>query len=178
MERGIGLDPKLGSMSFQNRLALLEPAETCETLESAAWERYWDGFDLATSSTDGRYTGALYLLGYVVEIMLKIGFFRTVGTPPGTPVQLDAIKHHVAWTRNRNLHDVASLARVLIAERALRGRAFDPVFAGILDRHVQILVAHWREVVRYRHTPALEGEFAEVFRSTEWILSNRETLWR
>lgn len=166
-------------MSFQDRLALLEPAETCATLESAAWERYWDGFDLATSSADGRYTGALYLLGYVVEIILKIGFFHTVETPPGARVQLNDITNHPAWTRrNRNLHDIAALARVLIAERAARGKAYDPVFAGVLDRHVQTLVAHWREVVRYRHTPVLETEFAEVFQSTEWMLYNRETLWR
>jgi hypothetical protein len=167
------------SMSFQRRLANLEPVETCATLESAAWERYWDGFDLATSSAAGRYTGALYLLGYVVEIILKIGFFRTIGTPPSDCVQLRDIKDHPAWARrNQNLHDIAALARVLIAERAARGKAYDPVFAGVLDQHVQTLVAHWREVVRYRHTPALETEFAEVYQSTEWILCNRETLWR
>ena len=78
-------------MSFQSRLANLEPVETCATLESAAWERYWDGFDLATSSTAGRYTGALYLLGYVVEIVLKIvesgDAVLTMGArDPGLPV--------------------------------------------------------------------------------------------
>lgn len=167
-------------MSFQNRLAILEPVETCETMEFAAWERYWDGFELATSSTDGRNTGALYLLGYVAEIILKIGFFRTIGTPPGTHVYplRKAITTHAAWTGNSNLHDIASLTRVLIAERAVRGKAFDPVFAGVLDRHAQTLVSHWREVVRYRYTLASGDELAEVFRSVEWILSNREILWR
>jgi hypothetical protein len=51
------------AMSFQDRLVKLEPTETCETLESAAWERYWDGFELATQQTQDRTTGALYLLG-------------------------------------------------------------------------------------------------------------------
>jgi hypothetical protein len=167
-------------MNFQKRLLLLEPAETCETLELAAWERFWDGCDLATSPTDGRNTGALYLFGYVVEIVLKIGFFRTIGTPPHTPVRplLNAIKQHAAWTRNNNLHDVTSLARVLIAERAACGMPYDPIFAGILALHVQTIVAHWREVVRYRHTLASQEELSEVFQSTEWILSNRNTLWR
>jgi hypothetical protein len=156
----------------------LEPAETCETLESAAWERYWDGFELATQQTQDRPTGALYLLGYVVEVVLKVGFFRTTQIPPGTRVDLRSIRSHQAWTQNTNLHDVVALARVLVAERDVRRRPFDPVFAGLLDRHVQTLATHWNESVRYRATQALPEEIAEVYESAEWILANRETLWR
>lgn len=166
------------AMSFQDRLVKLEPTETCETLESAAWQRYWDGFELATQQTQDRTTGALYLLGYVVEFVLKVGFFRIIGIPAGTPVQLQAIKAHAKWTKNRNLHDVVAIARVLVAERAYCGRPFDPVFAGILDRHVQTLATHWNESVRYRATQALPEEIAEVYKSAEWILANREMLWR
>jgi hypothetical protein len=165
-------------MSYQDRLLRLEPVETCETLESAAWERYWDGFELATQQTQDRTTGALYLLGYVVEVVLKVGFFRIIGIPAGTRVDLRSIRSHQAWTQNTNLHDIVPLARVLVAERDLRSKPLDPVFAGVLDRHVQILATHWSESVRYRATQALPEEIAEVYECAEWILANRETLWR
>ena len=68
-------------MPFLTRLATLEPFETWLNMEQAAEQRYWDGMALATSDT-GHETGAVYLLGYTAEILLKTACFRTAGIGP------------------------------------------------------------------------------------------------
>ena len=162
-------------MGFQTRLNTLEPVETWPTLEQAAWERYWDGLELA-AGTGGRDTGSLYLLGYVVEMVLKVAFFRLRAWPVAQAVDLSVIRTHAVWRRTSNLHDVEALAQVLIQERAQRGLPFDPVFAGVLTQHVRVLASHWKETLRYCHSTAREDEVAEVFQSADWVLANRHQL--
>jgi hypothetical protein len=163
-------------MSFLARLALLEPEETCPRLQAAAMERFWDGFDLATSK-DERRLAAVYLLGYVVEVFLKVAFFRVRAWPADQPIDLDAVRTHAAWAGG-NLHNLTGLADVLIAERGILNRPLDPVFAGELRRRVLVVASHWRENLRYRATPALGEELAEVCQSVDWLVANAEELWR
>ena len=65
-------------MPFLIRLATREPFETWLSMEQAAEQRYWDGSALAASDA-GHETGAVYLLGYTVEMLLKTACFRTAG---------------------------------------------------------------------------------------------------
>jgi hypothetical protein len=162
-------------MSFQSRLQVLEPVETWPSLHSAAQERYWDGVDLATSP-ETRGTAAIYLLGYVAEILLKVAFFRVIRCPPGQAVDLRTITTHGAWTR-ANLHNLVGLADLLIAERCIQNRAFDPVFAGQLKTSVLTVANHWRETLRYRYTPAVEPELVEVYQNVDWLRTNATLLW-
>ena len=64
--------------------ALLSLAnETIQDMESAAEDRYWEGWELAVQ---GHHVGAIYVLGYVAEMLLKINAFRVDGALPGDPV--------------------------------------------------------------------------------------------
>lgn len=162
-------------MTFQARLQVLEPVETWPGLHSAVQERFWDGFELATSA-QARHAGAIYLLGYVAEMLLKVAFFRVTGFPPGQSVTLRGIWKHPAFL-GKNMHALDGLADVLIAERATRGRALDPVFAGQLKTSVLTVASHWQETLRYRHTPAMQTELAEVYRNVDWLLVNANLLW-
>jgi hypothetical protein len=162
-------------MTFQARLHVLEPVETWPTLHSAALERFWDGLDLATSAAPRR-TAAIYLLGYVAEILLKMAFFRVAGFLPGQAVELRAITAHAAWTRS-NLHNLDALADLLIAERATRDRALDPAFAGQLKSCVLTIANHWGTTLRYKHTAAEQPELAEVYQNVEWLRANATLLW-
>jgi hypothetical protein len=64
--------------------ALLSPAnETLQDMESAAEDRFWEGWELATQS---RHIGALYVWGYVAEMLLKVSAFRVDGASPGEAV--------------------------------------------------------------------------------------------
>jgi len=162
-------------MSLLARLSLLEPMETWPRLHSAAIERYWDGLALAMAQ-EGRRLGAIYLLGYVAEIVLKVAFFRVCGFPPYQAVSLRMATAHASW-RGFSLHDVNAWATLLIEERRLRGRPFDPVFASQLKWHVMVVAANWREALRYRHSAASETELAEVFQGVDWLLANSNLLW-
>lgn len=86
-------------MSFQTRLSLLEPAETWPSLHSSAQERFWDGIELATTP-DARRTAAIYMLGYVVEILLKVAFFRVRGLPAEQPIDLRVIATRATWMKS------------------------------------------------------------------------------
>jgi len=149
--------------------------ETWPSLHRAAMERYWDGVDLATS-TEVRRTAAIYLLGYVTEILLKVAFYRVIGFPPGQEVDLQAIKTHAAWKRT-NLHNLDGLADLLIAERSSRGMALDPAFAGQLKACALTVADHWRETLRYRYTVATETELVEVYQNVDWLRANATLLW-
>jgi len=162
-------------MSLQARLRVLEPTETWPSLYNAARERFWDGVDLATS-LEARRTGAIYLLGYVAEMLLKVAFYRRMGYLATDRVDRNAIKNHAAWGR-WNLHSISGLVDLLIEVRQRQHQAFDPVFAGDLRLRVQTVALHWQETLRYKHTPADEAELTEVFRHVDWLLTNADQLW-
>lgn len=158
-------------MGLISRLDAQKPWETWPLLDLAAWERYWDGLELATG-TAGRKVGAIYLFGYAVEILLKVAFFRQQDWSPSQPIDRNVISNHANWRKKSTLHDLKALASLLIAERKQRGKPYDPVFAGVLNIHVDVLVLHWRETLRYWHGTASEKEVNEVLQSIEWILNN------
>lgn len=120
--------------------------------------------------------GAIYLLGYVSEIVLKVAFFRVCGWPAHQAVDLRMATTHALWG-GYNLHDVTAWAALLIEERRLRGRPFDPVFAAQLLRHATTVAVNWREILRYRQSAAIDGELEEVFQSVDWLLGNYNLLW-
>lgn len=163
-------------MGLKDRLAQLEPQETWPQLHDAAIERYWDGFALATGP-DNRRTGAIYLLGYVAEILLKVAFYRVSNAPHHLPVQRGAIQTHRDWQGRRNLHDLVALGNVLIGQRKRNGIEFDPVFAALLIEKLFVLDRHWSEALRYRHSMATTDELHEVYQAVEWLLANKNTLW-
>jgi hypothetical protein len=163
-------------MALLARLQALEPNETWPGLEMAARERYWDGVDLATSPASRR-TAAIYLLGYVAEMLLKVAFYRVSGVPPGQHVVPAMIKNHSAWKGKKNRHDLENLVDLLSAERASKGLHLDPGFAAQLNDCIQTLAGHWRETLRYRHTPATQTELVEVYQNVDWLFANATLLW-
>lgn len=162
-------------MTYQSRLRRLEPNETWPTLHGAAWERYWDGMELATCG-QVRHAGAIHLLGYVAEILLKVAFYRIVGYSPGQAADTRTIKIHSDW-HGKNMHSLTDLAQVLVAERATRQIPLDPVFGGLLTSHVLTISNHRKEDLRYRYTLATQAEMAEVYQSVDWLLTNATLLW-
>jgi hypothetical protein len=152
-------------------------------MEQAAEERHIDGLCLATSD-DRRSTGAIYLLGYVAEILIKLAYYRVRGLARNDPVagELRDMRNRAQllgspWTGGQSRHQVQDLAYLLVYERRARGRALDPYFAQVLQGHAQTIAAHWSEVLRYRDVTATDGELADLYRSVDWLLVNSVLLW-
>jgi hypothetical protein len=158
--------------------------DTWPLLHDAAGERYWDGLTLAL---DDRSTGAIYVFGYVVEMLLKVAFFR-IRMVPGPhnlwiPLTLGGAspfamaRSHASWYGRPSLHNLEAWLRLLIAERNSAGPALDPIAAGEIETHVRVVDAHWRETLRYKSLTVSGAEINEVFKSVDWLYKNQVLLW-
>ncbi len=147
-------------------------------MELAAEQRYWDGLTLAHADT-GNETGALYLLGYVAEMLLKTAYFRVAGVPFADNVapSLKAASNNAAWLGG-NLHNLQSWVALLNAVRVVQGQPWDVATASLVDRHVRIIDSHWRESLRYTSFSAVPAELEEVLASVDWLRDNYDVLWR
>lgn len=147
-------------------------------MELAAEARFWDGFTLAAGDADSQ-TGAVYLLGYVVEMLLKTAYFRVTHVAVGENIapHLQGARSQ-ALRRGGNLHNLQSWVALLNDTRFVQGVAWDVVTATVIESHVLTVDAHWRESLRYTSIVAARTELEEVFASAEWLLTNRELLWR
>jgi len=165
-------------MAFRSRLALAEPFETWPLMELAAEQRYWDGLNLAMGEK-GCETGALYLLGYVAEMLLKTAYFRINSISPSDNIapHLRTANQHSRW-RGGNLHNLRSWFYLLDDVRTYRGNPWSPVLVATVERHVLTVDAHWRESLRYTSVAANDAELEETFASVDWLLANYNVLWR
>lgn len=167
-------------------MALLERLAKFDTwpeLESAAGERYTDALSLAVGPDD-RTTGAVYLFGYVFEMLLKTAYYRFIGlsaesnvapTLRGMPKKAKDLDF--TWRGNR--HNSQSLASLLVYERRVFGRPLDTKIAAELMGHASALsVFHWSESLRYKAVIATESELKSVYDSAEWIRANHNELWK
>lgn len=148
----------------------------------AARERFDDALAVAG---DGRRTGAVYLWGYTVEMLLKAAYFALLGFPEARPITSrdlrDAIDRGralgIAWARQGDWHNVRAWAELIVAARASSpATAFAPRFALDVQRHGQRIEQLWRETLRYRKNRAYEFELKQVREAAEWFLINSPNL--
>ena len=147
-------------------------------MELAAEQRYWGGLTLALSEA-GSETSALYLLGYVAEMLLKTAYFRVIGVPPGDNIasHLQMARSHASW-RGGNLHNLRSWLYLLADVRFFQGNPWSPVLVAVIERYVLTVDAHWRETLRYASLAASDVELEETLASVDWLLANYAVLWR
>ena len=165
-------------MTLLTRLTIAEPVETWPGMKQAAERRLWDGLILALGGP-GYETGAIYLMGYVAEMLLKSAYFQVTGVPVAQNIasHLQGARTHASW-RGGNLHNLRSWFALLNDVRFLRGVPWSAVTAATVARHVFTVDAHWRESLRYSAFAATEAELNEVFISVDWLHANYDKLWR
>jgi len=147
-------------------------------MERASTQRFWDALALATGEA-GHEVGAIYLFGYVAEMLLKTAYFRVTGVPPGQDIapHLTATRRN-AFLRGGNLHNLPGWFDLLNDVRYFQGKAWPVVTAALIERHVLTVNAHWRESLRYASLSATNAELEEVLTSVDWLLGNYNVLWR
>ncbi len=160
-------------------LSRITAAETWPEMEAAARRRFWEGFILATSLENGE-TGAIYLFGYVIEILLKTAYYKVDGV---------SREQDTRQTRNQagiiasvygvrgNDHDLTRWLFLLERVRLARGNPFDSAFLGSVRYHVATVAVNWKETLRYRDIQPTDEELAQVYNSVEWVLRNSQALW-
>lgn len=163
-------------MAFWSRLTTVE---TWPEIESAAEQRFWDGLALVTSGGRGE-TGAVYLFGYVVEMLLKTAYFRVRGVArhADTSTERRHARRLAAGYGRRNDHDLNYWVFVLERMRDVSGRPLDPAVSGAIRFRVGIVADHWNESLRYRDAQPTEDEIHDVLRNVEWIREHYKDMWR
>lgn len=159
---------------------LIEPFDTWPGMESAMYERYWDALELAIAP-DQRATGAVYLCGYCVEMLLKISYFQYTNLSSNLDLMNGPIQTAMQspyWNGRRSGHNLYGWAVLLIDTRAQQGRGFTPSFSAQLVRYTLIIESFWRETLRYRYSKASNHEVQEVFQAADWLLSVYQSFWK
>jgi hypothetical protein len=149
-------------------------------MESAAERRLWDAFVLAASH-EGAETSAVYLLGYVAEIVLKTAFYRERGLSrfvDTAAARRLARSYRAAYRRSPNDHDLQYWLFVLERIKSAHGRRLSPAFLGAVALRIGLLADNWNESLRYRDARPTPAELNQVLDSVEWIWKNRKRLWR
>lgn len=166
-------------MDFLTHLQNHEPHETWSNLAAAAEKRFSEALTLKT--TPGKELGAIYLLGYVVEIYLKVGFYRLSGLKPMDAISGTAFASIRHWLRKngyRNAHDLQGLLHLLKVERARLGITWSPEESKDLQNAVDLVSKNWSESLRYRYARPNNQYLNDAFRGCTWVLTHRTLLWR
>jgi len=122
------------------------------------------------------------MFGYVAEFLLKSAYYQVRHVPlnvdlreelRGIPVRAKFL----GFPWKGNLHNLESIANLLIAERRLRGNPLDAgVEVELLDK-IQFISKIWSESLRYKSEPVGSDELHDVFSTVEW-LRDRYTILR
>ena len=139
-----------------------------------AWELYYRG----------RFTAAIYLWGYAVEMTLKSAWFSNVlGYDENDPIKkrdLDQARniaekdYGISWA---NLHDIEGWAGLIIAHRMKIGNIYaDPRFSMQVGIQSQRVYLRWREILRYKKNRAYHFEANIVADSANWFLAKTYSL--
>lgn len=165
-------------------LARVAP-ECIQEFERAADERHADALALAGAE---RRTGAIYVCGHVVEMILKAAFLRLAGHADDDPITMSTLRNYVGESGtstarslglpgSRNLHDLSAWANLIVAYRADRGLVYpEPGFDAALLANVAVIHALWSETIRYHKNVAYVHELARVRISCQWVRDRRAAI--
>jgi hypothetical protein len=162
---------------------LLARPHTVGRFRLAAWGRYSEGNQLAVAAglqnSPALRHGAIYLFGYVAELVLKAAYFRLrPANVHGTIVVTDmhnarnraTSQFHVRWP-GANLHYLPGWAGLLTQERHAAGQPYDQSFATALFAHVNRLALLWAESIRYYYSRPSLAEVGNAHAAARWLVS-------
>ena len=157
------------------RLYALKPYDDLGDLERASVERYGDGWELL--GTPRRELGAVYAMGYAVEMTLKCAIYELAGVVPGQDAfRALAAREGVLAAKALRIHDLPTLAANLTSRRAALGLTVDPGFESALSRNVGRAAAEWSVFLRYRHAAGGEADALRMADVAQWFLANRRRM--
>jgi hypothetical protein len=140
---------------------------------AAARQRSLDAIVLEEA---GRRSGAIYLWGYVAEMILKAAFFDVSGFPHSRtltrPDLRTALITYAGAASNANLHDLDLWAGALVNLRGRLGSNYaDPTFANLVRTKAQTLHGLWSVELRYHRNIAYSHEIAQAQEAAKWLLT-------
>lgn len=150
--------------------------DSISQFRAAAHLRHKEASHLANS---GHGAAAIYLWGYVGEMILKASWFKLIGLSQDQTVfhhdLRDAVSqaqaYGIQWSGN--LHHLPHWAELLVRHRIHLGRGYSPsAFGAEVEEHTQRIYQRWRETLRYKMNRPYPSEIRTVGESAHWLLSN------
>jgi hypothetical protein len=153
--------------------------ESIREFRASARQRFDDALACAGQ---GRRTGAIYLLGYSAEMLLKGAYFSALGhgetATLGWRTEILPAIHRgrntfvIPWPPQGQGHNVRAWAELLIVERAHLGTPYSSPFDTDLQARGQRIGDLWSETLRYHKNVAYLHELRKVREAVEWLLAN------
>ena len=158
-------------MSLRDRL--LEH-DNLSGLELARYERFADSRVLARG---GRRLGAIYLLGYFVEITLKVAFFRSLGFSTEEPITIRDLKTVAALARNdlsvsegpEGFHSFVFWAQALVELCRHCDRPLPRELSLELAWRCQRMSTFWSPSLRYSRDVTQQDDWQTFLADADWI---------
>ena len=151
-----------------------------QDFQEAAEERFIDAQDLLAR---GNGTGALYLCGYVAEMLLKSSVFLTDGAKPAEQVypRLAPVKNwarrflpHVPFT---SYHSLLFWSEVLLRKRLDVGNELSPALSGSLRSVARRMHDAWTIELRYFGFQVDVADAKSFLEDVAWIRKNYAQSW-
>lgn len=147
--------------------AALYGSDTIAEFERAARQRFDEGVSLASA---GFYGGAIYLHGYVVEMLLKAAGYKLFGLGATDPVEdqrpivEEWIAEYILGSKKKpRPHDLDAWARWLIFFRtSILGRPYPPAFSLDLGSNKDVIEQLWVPSMRYHRLSSSAADAADV----------------
>jgi hypothetical protein len=160
--------------------------DTLSKLERAATRRSAE----ASRLIDAEPFGAIYLLGYTIEIRLKAAHYRLAGILPAWDINIpippnptsprrlaeDQIRTIRGSAAPRVGHDLLGWAQLVVVSRNAAGLRALGAQAEFLS-HVQNAALCWTESLRYHANKPYNEELDAVAKAARWVNRNYHQLW-
>jgi hypothetical protein len=132
----------------------------------------------------GRFTAAIYLWGYAVEMTLKSAWFSNVLKYDDNKIikrsdlqqagDLAKKTYRIPWG---GFHDLVGWAGLITEYRIINGNYYiNSNFGPQMLLQSQSVYSRWRETLRYKKNRAYVFEADSVAQATEWFLLNSSIL--
>lgn len=152
--------------------------DSIREFRAAAQVRFNDALAMAEK---GRTTGAIYLWGYTVEMVLKAAYFACLAIQEnqaltwrgdiGPAIDIGRQKYNINWTKKGAGHNVRAWAELLVVEQSSASNALFPL-ANDVQQRARLIERLWNESLRYRRNRAYEHEMSQVRAAAEWFLAH------
>ncbi|MGH7169959.1 MAG: hypothetical protein ACRELG_06760 [Gemmataceae bacterium] len=161
--------------------ATLYGSDTIAEFERAAQQRFDEGVSLASAGFHG---GAIYLHGYVAEMLLKAAAYKLLGLGSSDPVEEKRpiveewiAEYVLAAKKKPRPHDLDAWARWLSYFRTdILGTPYPLSFDLDLGSHKDVIERIWMPSMRYHQLSPSVMEAAEVQAAALWFLTQYPNL--
>ena len=158
-------------MSLRDRLPM---HDTISQFELARVDRLEDALVLAAG---GRRFGAIYVLGYFVEMTLKSAFFRFLGFSLDEAIRPGDLKAAAQLAKAdlsvkihpESYHSLTFWVRAIIELRTTFGSPLPRDLTRELGWRVQRLHSNWSVMMRYCHDVSQVGDWESVHADATWV---------